>query len=200
MKSRRASAGIQAMIETKNSSSRYFRPRSSGSSQRGTCQLRPKTLRPSFHSVSDAVPTGQSQPQKDFFSTTLIARKATSRNMAAGCIVGARPVSTKYLRFIRPAMGSQPSTPAGRETCQPCPPRSKKRTQSRNCAPIHTLSATKTHCTMRRRRCDSSGAARRTTVFFLLCCPATTGSATCVFMACDSQLCLERSGTGCRPQ
>jgi hypothetical protein len=128
MKSRSASAGIHAITNTKNPSNKYFSPRSSPSSHRGTLKFRPKTRRPSFHNVSDAVPTGHSHPQNDFFSTTLIARNAISRNIAAGCIAGTRPVVSRYFKFISPAMGSQPSTPAGRLTIQPWPPRSNQRT------------------------------------------------------------------------
>ena len=39
-----------------------------------------------------------------------------NKNMAAGWMEGTRPVSRRYLKFMRPAMGSQPSTPAGRDT------------------------------------------------------------------------------------
>ena len=60
-----------------------------------------------------------------FEQKTLISMKPMKRNMAAGWICGTWPVSRKYFVFIRPAMGSQPSTPAGRETLKPVPPRSK---------------------------------------------------------------------------
>ena len=49
-------------------------------------------------------------------------RKPRIRNIAAGCTAGTEPVARKYLRFIRPAMGSHPSAPGGRLTESPLPP------------------------------------------------------------------------------
>src|SRR6266702_3114162 len=94
----------------------YFRLRSGRSNQRGTVRLRRKSLRPSFQRTSETVPTGHNQEQNVFFSSMLDNRKAAANTIAAGWIDGARWVTRKYLRFIRPAMGSQPSIPAGRST------------------------------------------------------------------------------------
>src|ERR1035441_141041 len=125
MKLSNASADIAPMTKTKNPSNKYFKPRSGRSAQRGSRKLRPKILRPSFHRSSENVPTGQSHAQKAFFSRRLINRKANNNTMAAGWIAGTRPVSRKYLEFIRPAMGSHPSTTDGRDTYSILPPPSK---------------------------------------------------------------------------
>ena len=58
-----------------------------------------------------------------------MARKVTRRNIAAGCIEGTKPVSKKYFRFMRPAMGSQPSTPGGGAMSAEDAPVSSPRTQ-----------------------------------------------------------------------
>src|ERR1700757_36645 len=117
---------------TKNPSSRYFKPRNGISSQRGAGKFRPKIVRPVLHIYSDSVPTGQSQLQNAFRNRKAVARKVTSRNIAAGCMSGTCPVNKKYFRFIMPAIGSQPSTPAGRATYTLLPAVSKWRTQREN--------------------------------------------------------------------
>ena len=71
--------------------------------------------------------------------------KAINRTMAAGWIAGTRPVSMKYFVFIKPAMGSQPSAPAGRGTLNPVSPFSQKRTQRRNWIPSQPFKATNSH-------------------------------------------------------
>ena len=91
-----------------------MRLRSAMSSQRGRRKLRPKVCRPSRHRYSEIVPTGQSQPQKLLRKIHDAARNAISRNMPAGCSRGIWPVSSSTFRFISEAIGSQPSTPAGR--------------------------------------------------------------------------------------
>ena len=79
--------------------------------------------RPPSQSHSDSVPIGHSQLQKAFRATKRDRRRTppggTSRPDArrARC-----PSSSVYFRFIRPAMGSQPSTPGGRLTKAVCPP------------------------------------------------------------------------------
>ena len=106
----------------KNPSSRYFRLRSGMSSQRGAWTFRPKISRPPSQSHSDSVPIGHSQLQNAFRATNEMTTKAASRNIAAGWTSGTEPVSRAYFRFIRPAIGSQPSTPGGRPTNAVCPP------------------------------------------------------------------------------
>src|ERR1700758_720325 len=114
MKAASSSPAIELTAQTKKPSRRYFSPRSGMSSQRGAKKLRPNNFRPARHKYSEIVPTGQSQLQKALRNRNEIERKVVSRNMAAGCKAGTRCERTKYFRFIRPAMGSQPSTPAGR--------------------------------------------------------------------------------------
>jgi len=123
--------------EHEEAKSRYFNPRNGISTHFGGCRLRPNTRLPSFQSCSERVPTGQSQEQKAFLSRRLISMKAINRTIAAGWIAGTRPMRKKYFVFIKPAMGSQPSAPAGLGTLSPVPPRSQKRTQRRNWIPAN---------------------------------------------------------------
>ena len=107
------------MLETahkKNPRSKYFNPRSGISTQPGKRKFRRNNFRPSFHKYSETVPTGQSQLQNALRNKNAIATNVTSKNIAAGCSSGTCLVTKKYFRFIMPAMGSQPSTPAGRDT------------------------------------------------------------------------------------
>src|SRR5579883_1902306 len=99
MKAAMAFADMLDTAHTKNPSNRYFRPRRGRSTQRGRRKLRRKTFRPSFHKYSESVPTGHSQLQKALRNRKAMATKVTSRNMAAGCRTGTRPVSRKYFRF-----------------------------------------------------------------------------------------------------
>src|SRR5438309_1588629 len=96
--------------------SKYFNPRSGISTQPGKRKFRRNNFRPSFHKYSETVPTGQSQLQNALRNKNAIATNVTSKNIAAGCSSGTCLVTKKYFRFIMPAMGSQPSTPAGRDT------------------------------------------------------------------------------------
>ncbi len=89
-------------------------PRIGKSSQRGSGKFRPNTFFPARHKYSEIVPTGHSQLQNAFRSKNAIAKNAISRNIAAGCTCGIRPLKIQYLKFINPAIGNQPSTPAGR--------------------------------------------------------------------------------------
>ena len=102
--------------QTKNPSNKYFSPRNGMSTQRAKRKFRPNNFLPSFPTYSENVPTGHSQLQNALRNRNAIATNVTSRNIAAGCSSGTRPVLRKYFRFIMPAMGSQPSTPAGRPT------------------------------------------------------------------------------------
>ena len=98
------------------------------STQRGSVKFRPKVERPSFHRYSETVPTGHSQLQNDLRKTNEIARNDTNRKKPAACTRGTCPVTRKYFNCISPSMGSQPSTPAGRETSIARPPLSAQRT------------------------------------------------------------------------
>src|SRR5580704_9648221 len=109
-----ACADIVETAHTKKPTKTYFRLRKGRSIQRGSVKFRRNTLRPARHRYSEMVPTGHNQLQKALRKRNATETKVISRNMAAGCIAGTRPVSRKYLKFIMPAMGSQPSTPAGR--------------------------------------------------------------------------------------
>ena len=114
---RKSPSSCAVMVKTtkrKKASRRYLTLRSGTSSQSGTVKLRRNSLRPSFHRYSETVPTGQSQEQNDFFTRRLQRIKPQTRTIAAGWIAGIWCVTRKYLRFIRPAIGNQPSTPAGR--------------------------------------------------------------------------------------
>src|SRR5690242_4533715 len=125
MNSPMASADIPAPINTKNASSRYLSGRSVRSSHRGKDQLRLNVPRPSFQSHSEKVPTGQSQLQKLRRNTSEMIRKVASSTMAAGWMRGISPVTKKYFKLSKPAIGSQPSTPGGRERLETTPtPRS----------------------------------------------------------------------------
>src|ERR1035437_2158131 len=102
------------MTKTKKARSRYFKQRRGRSAHLGMRRLRLRMRRPSFHRNSENVPTGQSHEQKAFLKSRLMSTNARKRYMAAGWMEGTCPVSSRYLEFINPAMGSQPSTPAGR--------------------------------------------------------------------------------------
>src|SRR3974390_623533 len=123
-----ASADMLYTANAKNPSSRYFKLRSGRSSQRGSTKLRRNMKRPSFHKYSDTVPSGHSQEQNDLRSSHDISRNAVNRKNAAGCTRGNVPVSSTYLDSISPAIGSQPSTPAGRATSRVAPAVSAHRT------------------------------------------------------------------------
>src|SRR5262249_19813435 len=96
--------------------------RSATSSRRGKRKLRPKVVFPKRHRYSEAVPTADNQQQKLLRSSHEIARNVTNRNMPAGCRRGSSPVAQNNFRFIKEAIGSQPSTPAGRAVQTACPP------------------------------------------------------------------------------
>ena len=121
---------MRTITYTNSASSMYFRLRSGMSNHRGNAKLRRNVRRPSFHRYSENVPTGQSQEQNDFRSRKDIARNAINRNIPAGCTAGTVPVITRYFKFINAAIGSQPSTPAGRAAYREAPAVSKKRTQA----------------------------------------------------------------------
>src|SRR4051812_8696906 len=106
--------GMEITAYRKKPISRYFRPRSGMSAHFGITKVRRNTLRPSFHRYSEIGPMGQSQPQNAFLKRNEESRKQETRIIAAGWMSGKTPVSRKAFRFISPAMGSQPSTPAGR--------------------------------------------------------------------------------------
>src|SRR5215468_4576688 len=115
----KAAIALADMLETahtKNPSNRYFNPRSGISAQRGRRTFPRNNLLPIRHKYSEIVPTGHSQLQNALRNRNAIARNVTTRNIAAGCNAGTCRVIRKYFRFIMPAMGSQPSTPGGRET------------------------------------------------------------------------------------
>src|SRR5579883_270867 len=114
----------------------YFNERSGKSIHRGTVKFRLKSCRPSFHRYSETVPTGQIQLQNDFRNNSELKTKALKRKKAAGCIRGRCAVAATYLNCIRTSMGSQPSTPAGREAAVVSPPVSAQRTHIQNCTPI----------------------------------------------------------------
>src|SRR5215472_16961801 len=124
-----AAADIEEIAQTKNPRRRYFSPRRGISIQRHMRKLRPKSFWPSRPRYSETVPMGQSQLQKALRRRNEIARNVISRNMAAGWIAGTRPVNKKYLKFIRPAMGSQPSIPGGGAAIVEFAPFSSARTQ-----------------------------------------------------------------------
>ena len=98
-----------------------------------------------------------------------MSKKAMNRIMAAGWMAGMCPVSRKYFAFISPAIGSQPSAPAGRDTLKPVAPCSRERTQRRNWIPNQPFRATNDHWTMRLIRCELSGTKRRISFFFSSC-------------------------------
>src|SRR5262250_1780381 len=100
-----SSAAMELTAHAKKPSSKYFCPRKPTSSQRGKWKLRRKSFRPARHRYSEIVPTGHSQLQNALRNRNEIARKVISRNIPAGCSAGTRRVSTKYFRFIRPAIG-----------------------------------------------------------------------------------------------
>src|SRR5579884_1791235 len=108
-----ASADIVEMAQAKNPSSRYFKPRRGISIHFQRTKFRPKYHFPRRPRYSETVPTGQSQLQNALRSRNAMARNVMSRNIAAGWMAGTWPVKRRYLRFMSPAMGSQPSTPAG---------------------------------------------------------------------------------------
>src|ERR1700745_2347505 len=116
MKAAIAFADMLETVHTKNPSSRYFSPRRGMSIQRCKCRFRRNTFCPSFHRYSEMVPTGHSQLQNALRKRNAIERNVKSKNIAAGCSAGTLAVTRKYLRFIMPAIGSHPSTPAGRLT------------------------------------------------------------------------------------
>src|ERR1019366_5190421 len=60
------------------------------------------------------VPTGHNQLQNALRNRNDIATNAIRRNIPAGCNAGTWCDRVRYRRFIKPAIGSQPSTPAGR--------------------------------------------------------------------------------------
>src|SRR5579872_842330 len=122
MKAAMESADMAETAHTKNPRRKYFSPRSGMSSQRGIAKLQRKSCRPSRHRYSEIVPTGHSQLQKAFRNRNAIDKKAISKNIAAGWMAGTWPVTSQYFKFIKPAMGSQPSTPGGRETAGVCKP------------------------------------------------------------------------------
>src|ERR1035437_7535123 len=109
-----SSATIEVTAQAKKPSSRYFSPRSGISSQRGRKKLRRKSSWPARHKYSEIVPTGHSQLQNALRNRNDMARNEINRNIPAGCSVGTWWVRMRYRKFIRPAIGSQPSTPAGR--------------------------------------------------------------------------------------
>src|SRR6201993_2600268 len=109
MKAAVAFADMLETAHTKNPSSTYFRPRSGISTHRAKVKFRRNSFLPNFHKYSENVPTGHSQLQNALRNRNAIAKNVTSRNIAAGCNSGTRPVTRKYFRFIMPAMGSQPS-------------------------------------------------------------------------------------------
>src|ERR1700757_2455078 len=129
MKAAIALADMLETAHTKNASSTYFRPRRGMSTQRTSWKFLRNNFFPNFPRYSDTVPTGHSQLQNALRKRNAIDRNVISRNIAAGCKVGTCPVTKKYFRFIMPAIGSQPSTPAGRLTYTDCPFVSKWRTQ-----------------------------------------------------------------------
>src|SRR5258708_18100669 len=106
-----AGTDIEPTAYRNKASSRYFRLRKPTSSLRGRRKLRPKVWRPSRHRYSEAVPTGHSQPQKLLRKIQEAARKAISRNIPAGCSRRIFPLFRNPFRFLRGALGSQPSTP-----------------------------------------------------------------------------------------
>src|SRR5579863_1480461 len=116
MKPSSASADIHPMNARKSASRIYLSARKGMSAHLSRRRFRLKSQRPSFQRFSERVPTGHSQEQNAFLSNMLISRKLKNKYMAAGWISGTRPVMNKYFAFISPAMGSQPSIPAGRET------------------------------------------------------------------------------------
>src|SRR5690242_10942533 len=108
-----AVTGMAAIAYPNSPSNKYLIPRSAMSSARGSRQFFRNVFLPRRHKYSESVPTGQSQLQKDLRSSHEIERNAISRNIPAGCMREMDPVSAKTLRFIREAIGSQPSTPGG---------------------------------------------------------------------------------------
>src|SRR5690348_4642761 len=135
-----ASADIVEIAQAKNPSSRYFNPLSGISIHFRKTKFRPKNHFPSRPRYSETVPTGHSQLQNAFLSRNAIARNVISRNIAAGCIAGTRPLTSKYFKFINPAIGSQPSTPAGGAE-KVAAPDSILRTHRKNNPPSHTFSS-----------------------------------------------------------
>src|SRR5581483_766866 len=128
-KSAIASADIITTAEAKKLRSKYFNERNGRSIQRGMRKFRPNNRRPIFHRYSDRVPTGHIQLQKDFLNKKEIEANAKNKKNAAGCSRGNCPLASTYLNCIRPSIGSQPSTPEGRETGIVWPPVSAHRTQ-----------------------------------------------------------------------
>src|SRR5215469_16408144 len=116
MKAAIAFADMLETAHTKKPSSKYFRPRSGMSAQRGRWKLFLNNFFPIFQRYSDTVPTGQSQLQNALRKRNAIDKNVINKNIAAGCRAGTWRVTRKYLRFIMPAIGSHPSTPAGRLT------------------------------------------------------------------------------------
>src|SRR5438270_14067625 len=102
MKAAMASADMVETAQTKNPSSRYFRPRNGISSQRGSRKLRRKSFRPACHKYSDSVHTGHSQLQNALRNRNAIERNVIMKNMVAGCIAGTGPVSNEYQEYIEP--------------------------------------------------------------------------------------------------
>src|SRR5438093_8281136 len=107
-------ADIDDTAHTKKPSSRYLSPRSGMSSHRHIRKLRPKTRFPACHRYSKSVPTGQSQLQNALRNRNAMDANVSSKNIAAGCMLGTWPLNSQYLKFIMPAIGNHPSTPAGR--------------------------------------------------------------------------------------
>src|SRR5581483_5336182 len=117
-----AETDIEPTAYTNNPSRMYLTLRKARSSHRGSRKLPPKVCFPRRHRYSEAVPTGQSQLQKLLRRSQDIAKNESSRNIPAGWMRGSSPVARKTLRFMREAIGSQPSTPGGREAWSVRPP------------------------------------------------------------------------------
>src|SRR5579883_690583 len=103
-----------ATTKTKKAISTYLMERSGRSSHGVSLKFLRNSFRPSLPRYSEKVPTGQSQLQNVLRSSHAIERNAISKNTPAGCMDGRLPVSIQAFRFIKDAIGSQPSIPGGR--------------------------------------------------------------------------------------
>ena len=113
MKAASSSAAIELTAQTKKPSSRYFRPRRGMSSQRGSMNCGGKAYVPAATSIRRWFPPDTASCRTPCGTGTTWQETRSAETFPPDAR-RERDASARYRRFISPAIGSQPSTPAGR--------------------------------------------------------------------------------------